>query len=106
MSARAATPDAASRDASDRGAPLHPAGRGATLWFTGLPSAGKSTIAARLARELHGAGERVQVLDGDEVRPHLSAGLGYSREDRDVNVTGSAGWHGCLPRTASSCWCR
>ncbi|HET6759290.1 MAG TPA: adenylyl-sulfate kinase [Propionibacteriaceae bacterium] len=73
------------------GIPLHPARRGATLWFTGLPSAGKSTIAHALASELHAAGERVQVLDGDEVRPHLSAGLGFTREDRDINVT-RIGW--------------
>src|SRR5215217_2286183 len=58
---------------------------GATLWFTGLPSAGKSTIARALARRLADEGRRVQVLDGDEVRPHLSAGLGYGRDDRDVN---------------------
>ena len=38
-----------------------------------------------------GAGERVQVLDGDEVRPYVSAGLGYSREDRDINVS-RIGW--------------
>jgi adenylylsulfate kinase len=60
---------------------------GATLWFTGLPSAGKSTIAHALADELRRTGVDVQVLDGDEVRPHLSQGLGYSREDRDINVT-------------------
>jgi adenylylsulfate kinase len=64
---------------------------GATLWFTGLPSAGKSTIAHALARRLQAEGRRVQVLDGDEVRPHLSAGLGFSRADRDVNVT-RIGW--------------
>ena len=75
------------------------------MWFTGLPSAGKSTIAHALAERLQTAGVRVQVLDGDEVRPHLSAGLGFSREDRDINVTGSAGSPGCWPRTASSCWC-
>ncbi len=61
------------------------------MWFTGLPSAGKSTIAHALAERLQTAGERVQVLDGDEVRPHLSAGLGFSRKDRDVNVT-RIGW--------------
>jgi adenylylsulfate kinase len=72
-------------------ASLHPARRGATLWFTGLPSAGKSTIAHALANELRAAGERVQVLDGDEVRPHLSTGLGFTREDRDINVT-RIGW--------------
>jgi adenylylsulfate kinase len=80
-----------SRERPIGGVLLHPARRGATLWFTGLPSAGKSTIAHTLAEQLHGAGERVQVLDGDEVRPHLSAGLGFSREDRDINVT-RIGW--------------
>ncbi|HET9872275.1 MAG TPA: adenylyl-sulfate kinase [Propionibacteriaceae bacterium] len=64
---------------------------GATLWFTGLPSAGKSTIAHALADQLTAAGLRVQVLDGDEVRPHLSAGLGYGKEARDINVT-RIGW--------------
>ena len=72
-------------------ASLHPARRGATLWFTGLPSAGKSTIAHALAHQLRAMGERVQVLDGDEVRPHLSTGLGFTREDRDINVT-RIGW--------------
>ena len=65
--------------------------QGATLWFTGLPSSGKSTIAHALADRLTAEGRRVQVLDGDEVRPHLSGGLGYSREDRDVNVR-RIGW--------------
>jgi adenylylsulfate kinase len=91
VNARAATAGAASREHLIEGASLHPARSGATVWFTGLPSAGKSTIAHALARELHAAGERVQVLDGDDVRPHLSAGLGFSREDRDINVT-RIGW--------------
>ena len=64
---------------------------GGTLWFTGLPSAGKSTIAHALADRLVSAGHRIQVLDGDDVRQHLSQGLGYSREDRDVNVR-RIGW--------------
>lgn len=64
---------------------------GATLWFTGLPSAGKSTIARELACWLEQDGTRVQVLDGDEVRPYLSTGLGYSRKDRDINVR-RIGW--------------
>ena len=64
---------------------------GATLWFTGLPSAGKSTIAHTLAGDLTAAGHRVQVLDGDNVRPHLSAELGFSRADRDTNVV-RFGW--------------
>lgn len=67
------------------------AGPGGTLWFTGLPSAGKSTIAHALASTLRSEGVRVQVLDGDEVRPHLSQGLGFSREDRDINVK-RIGW--------------
>jgi adenylylsulfate kinase len=91
VNAQAMTAGAASREHPIEGTPLHPARRGATLWFTGLPSAGKSTIAHALAHELYAAGERVQVLDGDDVRPHLSAGLGFSREDRDVNVT-RIGW--------------
>lgn len=64
-----------------------PAGQGATVWLTGLPSAGKSTVARAVADRLRAAGHRVEVLDGDEVRTHLSAGLGFSREDRDTNVT-------------------
>lgn len=68
-----------------------PTRNGATLWFTGLPSAGKSTIAHAVADRLLATGRRVQVLDGDEVRPHLSAGLGFSRADRDINVR-RIGW--------------
>ena len=59
---------------------------GATIWLTGLPSAGKTTIAHELAGRLHGEGHRVEVLDGDEIREFLSAGLGFSREDRHTNV--------------------
>lgn len=59
---------------------------GATVWLTGLPSAGKTTIAGALAERLTADGHRVEVLDGDEIRTFLSAGLGFSREDRDTNV--------------------
>ncbi|WP_069812494.1 adenylyl-sulfate kinase [Streptomyces sp. TP-A0874] len=59
---------------------------GATVWLTGLPSAGKTTIAEALAERLRSAGRRVEVLDGDEIRRFLSAGLGFSRADRQVNV--------------------
>jgi adenylylsulfate kinase len=59
---------------------------GATVWLTGLPSAGKTTIAYALAESLRAGGRRVEVLDGDEIREFLSAGLGFSREDRHTNV--------------------
>lgn len=60
--------------------------QGATVWLTGLPSAGKTTIARELGERLRGEGHRVEVLDGDEIREFLSAGLGFSREDRHTNV--------------------
>ncbi|ELS57550.1 putative Adenylyl-sulfate kinase [Streptomyces viridochromogenes Tue57] len=59
---------------------------GATVWLTGLPSAGKTTIAHELAGRLREEGHRVEVLDGDEIREFISAGLGFSREDRHTNV--------------------
>jgi adenylylsulfate kinase len=59
---------------------------GATVWLTGLPSAGKTTIAHELAGRLREAGRAVEVLDGDEIREFISAGLGFSREDRHTNV--------------------
>ena len=65
---------------------------GATLWFTGLPSAGKTTLAHALANRLTEAGyPRVEVLDGDVAREHLTKGLGFSREDREENVR-RIGW--------------
>lgn len=60
--------------------------KGFTLWLTGLPCAGKSTLAGHLAKELSGRGHDVEVMDGDVIRRHLSKGLGYSREDRDENI--------------------
>lgn len=64
---------------------------GATIWLTGLPSAGKSTIAHACEPALRSAGRRVEVLDGDAVRPHLAAARGYSREDRAINIR-RIGW--------------
>lgn len=59
---------------------------GATVWLTGLPSAGKTTIANGLADRLRAAGRKVEVLDGDVMRSNLSAELGFSRSDREANV--------------------
>ena len=58
---------------------------GAILWFTGLSGAGKSTLAQAVQQRLAGAW-RVEILDGDEIRTHLSKGLGFSKEDRDTNI--------------------
>ncbi len=60
--------------------------RGVVVWFTGLSGAGKSTLAEALAPRLRAAGKKVELLDGDVVRTHLSKGLGFSREDRDANI--------------------
>ncbi|MEO7718693.1 MAG: adenylyl-sulfate kinase [Capsulimonas sp.] len=60
--------------------------RGFTLWFTGLSGAGKSTLSSAIAEQFRTLGYRVEVLDGDEVRTHLSKGLSFSKEDRDINV--------------------
>lgn len=60
--------------------------QGFCIWFTGLPCAGKSTIADILAVMLMERGRRATVLDGDVVRTHLSKGLGFSKEDRDANI--------------------
>ena len=59
---------------------------GFTVWFTGLPSSGKSTLAALLRDALRSRGLTVELLDGDEVRTELTRGLGFSREDRDENI--------------------
>ncbi len=59
---------------------------GFVVWFTGLPSAGKTTLARLLGRELQRRGHRVEVLDGDEVRQRLNRDLGFSKADRDENI--------------------
>jgi adenylyl-sulfate kinase len=60
--------------------------KGFTLWFTGLSGAGKSTISRLVEQRLRALGARVELLDGDVVRTHLSKGLGFSKEDRDENI--------------------
>jgi sulfate adenylyltransferase len=60
--------------------------QGVCIWFTGLSGSGKSTTAEVLTSLLLERGRQVTLLDGDVVRTHLSKGLGFSREDRDVNI--------------------
>lgn len=60
--------------------------KGFTLWLTGLSGAGKSTISGLLEQRLRAAGAKVEVLDGDAVRTHLSKDLGFGKEDRDENI--------------------
>lgn len=79
--------------------------RAGTIWLTGLPSAGKSTIAYALATKLELEGKRVEVLDGDVLRRALG-GVGYSRAGRDQQVSRTT-WicqmlarHGVVPVSA------
>jgi adenylyl-sulfate kinase len=65
---------------------MNPNSTGFTLWFTGLPCSGKSTLALLVAAELERRGRGVEILDGDLVRTHLTKGLGFSKEDRDENI--------------------
>ncbi len=60
--------------------------KGFALWFTGLSGSGKSTLTHRLEHEFRARGYKVEVLDGDVVRTHLSKGLSFSKEDRDINI--------------------
>jgi sulfate adenylyltransferase len=60
--------------------------QGFCIWFTGLSGSGKSTTADALTVMLQELGKQVTVLDGDVVRTHLSKGLGFSAEDRDINI--------------------
>jgi adenylyl-sulfate kinase len=60
--------------------------KGFTLWLTGLPCSGKSTLAKAVEETLLERGLPVEVFDGDEIRTNLTKGLGYSKEDRDTNI--------------------
>ena len=60
--------------------------RGATVWFTGLSGAGKTTITRALAENLRSQGCKLEILDGDVVRENLTKGLGFSKADRDENI--------------------
>jgi adenylylsulfate kinase len=71
---------------------------GVTVWFTGLPSSGKSTIADVLAEKLKERGGRVERLDGDVIRANLWKELGFSKEDRDENIKMAAYLAGIFTR--------
>lgn len=60
--------------------------KGFTVWFTGLSGSGKTTVSKLVEEELRRRGRKVEVLDGDVVRTNLSKGLGFSKEDRDINI--------------------
>ena len=60
--------------------------QGVTIWFTGLSGSGKSTIAHATIERVAEFGRNCSLLDGDEIRTHLSKGLGFSKEDRDTNI--------------------
>jgi adenylylsulfate kinase len=60
--------------------------RGCVIWFTGLSGSGKTTIAQIVEHKLLEAGVPIEILDGDVVRENLSKGLGFSKEDRDINI--------------------
>jgi adenylylsulfate kinase len=60
--------------------------KGVTIWLTGLPCSGKTTIANSLSKILKEKGYKVEVLDGDVIREYISKGLGFSREDRFENI--------------------
>jgi adenylylsulfate kinase len=60
--------------------------KGFALWFTGMSGAGKSTLSQPIVERLRQLGHKVELLDGDVVRTNLSKGLGFSKEDRDINI--------------------
>ena len=60
--------------------------KGATLWFTGIPASGKSTIARRVQEILLSRGLKVELLDGPDIRQSISRGLSFSNRDREENV--------------------
>ena len=69
---------------ADKEALLHQ--RGMMIWFTGLSGSGKSTIALGVERELHARGLLCRILDGDNIRSGINAGLGFSADDRRENI--------------------
>jgi len=60
--------------------------KGFTVWFTGLPCSGKTTVAILVEKKLKDKGYLVERLDGDIIRQSLTKDLGFSKEDRDKNI--------------------
>jgi len=71
---------------------------GFVLWFTGLPASGKTTIATIVKRELLKLGQRVELLDGDDLRKKLDPEIGFSPEDRAIHIRRVAYVAGLLAR--------
>jgi bifunctional enzyme CysN/CysC len=61
-------------------------GTGTTVWLTGLPGAGKSTISDLTSQLFENAGQATYILDGDKLRTGLNADLGFDRQAREENV--------------------
>jgi sulfate adenylyltransferase len=79
--------------------------QGVTLWFTGLSGAGKSTIAHATIERMAEFGRNCSLLDGDEIRTHLSKGLGFSKEDRDTNIRRVGYVAGLIAQHGGTCLC-
>ena len=77
--------------------------RGVTVWFTGLPRSGKTTLSSLVTEKLRAAGVGVELLDGDAIRKTFSVGLGYSKADRDENVRRIAEHADTVTRSGAVC---
>lgn len=78
---------------------------GFVVWMTGLSGAGKTTIALLIERELRERGVKVERLDGDVVREHLTKDLGFSKEDRQTNIERVTFVAKLLSRNGVACIC-
>ncbi len=76
--------------------------KGFCIWFTGVPAAGKSTVATAVEKRLRARGVKLENLDADEVRKNLSPDLKFSKEDRDMNTKRLAYMASLLCRNGAS----
>jgi len=78
--------------------------RGVTVWFTGLPRSGKTTLSSLVTEKLRALGvDRLELLDGDAIRKTFSVGLGYSKADRDENIRRIAAHAHDVTRSGAIC---